>query len=95
MTSNLLDMDEDMQDLKLEGLTAKNLIDNNLSVLASHEEAIKLIKNSLFAIEGMLKIHDQKIDVLVKGIAEVDSLETLKKKLSALNINADKGGKNV
>ena len=35
------------------------------------------------------------IDVLVKGIAEVDSLETLKKKLSALNINADKGGKNV
>ena len=95
LTSNLLDMDEDMQDLKLEGLTAKNLIDNNLSVLASHEEAIKLIKNSLFAIEGMLKIHDQKIDVLVKGIAEIDSLETLKRKLSALNINADKGGKNV
>ena len=46
LTSNLLDMDEDMQDLK---------------------EAIKLIKNSLFVIEGMLKIHDQKIDVLVKG----------------------------
>ena len=31
------------------------------------KEAIKLIKNSLFVIEGMLKIHDQKIDVLVKG----------------------------
>ena len=35
------------------------------------------------------------IDVLVKSIADIDSLETLKKKLSALNINADKGGKNV
>ena len=35
------------------------------------------------------------IDVLVKSIADIDSLETLKRKLSALNINADKGGKNV
>jgi len=34
------------------------------------------------------------IDVLVKSIADIDSLETLKKKLSALNINADKGGNN-
>ena len=35
------------------------------------------------------------IDVLVKSIADIDSLETLKRKLSALNINAEKGGKNV
>ena len=34
------------------------------------------------------------IDVLVKSIADIDSLETLKRKLSALNINADKGGNN-
>ncbi len=34
---------------------------------------------------------NQKIDVLVKSIAEIDSLETLKKKLDVLNIKGDNG----
>jgi len=61
------------QDIKKQQL----LMDNNLSVIANHnEEIIKLNK---------------KIDVLVKSIADIDSLETLKKKLDVLNIKGDNG----
>jgi len=52
-------------------------MDNNLSVIANHNEAI-------------IKLN-KKIDVLVKSIAEIDSLETLKKKLDVLNIKGDNG----
>ena len=61
------------QDIKKQQL----LMDNNLSVIANHNEAI-------------IKLN-KKIDVLVKSIAEIDSLETLKKKLDVLNIKGDNG----
>ena len=61
------------QDIKKQQL----LMDNNLSVIANHnEEIIKLNK---------------KIDVLIESIADIDSLETLKKKLDVLNIKGDNG----
>ena len=59
LKSNFLDMDEDIQDLKLHSVLDTKLLaklkditvlqrhnDNNLSMIANHEEAIKLIKNS-------------------------------------------------
>lgn len=59
-------------------------VDNNLSVLARH---------SLELSEAALEIGklNKKIDVLVESIADIDSLETLKKKLDVLNIKGDNG----
>ena len=63
-----------------------------LEIMQYQQEQITRLDELLH--EDMVIVR-KKIDVLVKGIADIDSLETLKRKLSALNINADKGGKNV
>ena len=68
------------QDIK--GLKLK--VDNNLSVLARHS-----IELSELALD--IGKQNKKIDVLVKSIADIDSLETLKKKLDVLNIKGDNG----
>ena len=77
LRSNVVDIDDDIDKLKLH-------IDNSLSVSANHEHYMQ--KHSV----EITKLN-QKIDVLVKSIAEIDSLETLKKKLDVLNIKGDNG----
>ena len=68
------------QDIK--GLKLK--VDNNLSVLARHS-----IELSELALD--IGKQNKKIDVLIESIADIDSLETLKKKLDVLNIKGDNG----
>ena len=68
------------QDIK--GLKLK--VDNNLSVLARHSIELSEVALDIGKI-------NKKIDVLVKSIADIDSLETLKKKLDVLNIKGDNG----
>ena len=52
-----------------------------------------MARHSLELSEAALKIDklNKKIDVLVESIADIDSLETLKKKLDVLNIKGDNG----
>ena len=66
------------QDIK--GLKLK--VDNNLSVLARHS-----IELSELALD--IGKQNKKIDVLIESIADIDSLETLKKKLDVLNIKGE------
>ena len=68
------------QDIK--GLKLK--VDNNLSVLARHSIELSEVALDIGKI-------NKKIDVLVESIADIDSLETLKKKLDVLNIKGDNG----
>ena len=84
LRSNIVDIQlrDDNQETNINMLKLK--VDNNLSVLARHS-----LELSEVALEiGKL---NKKIDVLVESIADIDSLETLKKKLDVLNIKGDNG----
>lgn len=84
LKSNILDLDDDIEKDHDAIKMLQLKVDNNLSVLARH---------SLELSEAALKIDklNKKIDVLVESIADIDSLETLKKKLDVLNIKGDNG----
>jgi len=84
LRSNVLDLDDDIDKHHEDINMLKLKVDNNLSVLARH---------SLELSEAALEIGklNKKIDVLVESIADIDSLETLKKKLDVLNIKGDNG----
>ena len=84
LRSNVVDIDDDI-DKNYDAINMLKLnVDNNISVLARH---------SLELSEAALEIGklNKKIDVLVESIADIDSLETLKKKLDVLNIKGDNG----
>jgi len=84
LRSNVLDLDDDIDKHHEDINMLKLKVDNNLSVLARH---------SLELSEAALEIGklNKKIDVLVESIADIDSLETLKKKLDVLNIKGENG----
>lgn len=84
LRSNIVDIDDNLETNNSDINMLKLKVDNNLSVLARH---------SLELSEAALKIDklNKKIDVLVESIADIDSLETLKKKLDVLNIKGDNG----
>jgi len=84
LKSNILDLDDDIEKDHDAIKMLQLKVDNNLSVLARH---------SLELSEAALEIDklNKKIDVLVESIADIDSLETLKKKLDVLNIKGDNG----
>ena len=84
LKSNILDIDDNIETNDSDINMLKLKVDNNLSVLARH---------SLELSEAALEIGklNKKIDVLVESIADIDSLETLKKKLDVLNIKGDNG----
>lgn len=84
LKSNILDLDDDIEKDHDAIKMLQLKVDNNLSVLARH---------SLELSEAALEIGklNKKIDVLVESIADIDSLETLKKKLDVLNIKGDNG----
>jgi len=84
LRSNVVDIDDDIETNNSDINMLKLKVDNNLSVLARH---------SLELSESALEIGklNKKIDVLVESIADIDSLETLKKKLDVLNIKGDNG----
>jgi hypothetical protein len=84
LRSNVVDIDDDI-DKNYDAINMLKLkVDNNISVLARHS-----LELSEVALEiGKL---NKKIDVLVESIADIDSLETLKKKLDVLNIKGDNG----
>ena len=84
LRSNIVDIDDNLETNNSDINMLKLKVDNNLSVLARH---------SLELSEAALEIGklNKKIDVLVESIADIDSLETLKKKLDVLNIKGDNG----
>lgn len=84
LRSNIVDIDDNLETNNSDINMLKLKVDNNLSVLARH---------SLELSEATLEIGklNKKIDVLVESIADIDSLETLKKKLDVLNIKGDNG----
>ena len=84
LRSNIVDIDDNIETNDSDINMLKLKVDNNLSVLARH---------SLELSEAALEIGklNKKIDVLVESIADIDSLETLKKKLDVLNIKGDNG----
>jgi len=84
LRSNIVDIDDNLETNNSDINMLKLKVDNNLSVLARH---------SLELSESALEIGklNKKIDVLVESIADIDSLETLKKKLDVLNIKGDNG----
>ena len=83
LRSNIVDIDDNIETNDSDINMLKLKVDNNLSVLARH---------SLELSEAALEIGklNKKIDVLVESIADIDSLETLKKKLDVLNIKGEK-----
>ena len=84
LRSNVVDIDDNLETNNSDINMLKLKVDNNLSVLARHS-----LELSEVALEiGKL---NKKIDVLVESIADIDSLETLKKKLDVLNIKGDNG----
>ena len=84
LRSNVVDIDDDI-DKNYDAINMLKLkVDNNISVLARH--SLELSEVAL----GIGKLN-KKIDVLVESIADIDSLETLKKKLDVLNIKGDNG----
>ena len=84
LKSNILDIDDNIETNDSDIKMLKLKVDNNLSVLA--RQSIELSEVAL----DIGKIN-KKIDVLVESIADIDSLETLKKKLDVLNIKGDNG----
>lgn len=82
LRSNIVDIDDNIETNDSDINMLKLKVDNNLSVLARH---------SLELSEAALEIGklNKKIDVLVESIADIDSLETLKKKLDVLNIKGE------
>ncbi len=84
LRSNIVDIDDNLETNNSDIKMLQLKVDNNLSVLARH---------SLELSEAALEIDklNKKIDVLVESIADIDSLETLKKKLDVLNIKGDNG----
>ena len=84
LRSNIVDIDDNLETNNSDINMLKLKVDNNISVLARH---------SLELSEAALEIGklNKKIDVLVESIADIDSLETLKKKLDVLNIKGDNG----
>lgn len=84
LRSNIVDIDDNLETNNSDINMLKLKVDNNLSVLARH---------SLELSEAALEIGklNKKIDVLVESIADIDSLETLKKKLDVLNIKGENG----
>ena len=84
LRSNIVDIDDNLETNNSDINMLKLKVDNNLSVLARH---------SLELSEAALEIGklNKKIDVLVESIADIDSLETLKKKLDVLSIKGDNG----
>ena len=83
LRSNIVDIDDNIETNDSDINMLKLKVDNNLSVLARHS-----LELSEVALEiGKL---NKKIDVLVESIADIDSLETLKKKLDVLNIKGEK-----
>ena len=83
LRSNIVDIDDNLETNNSDINMLKLKVDNNLSVLARHS-----LELSEVALEiGKL---NKKIDVLVESIADIDSLETLKKKLDVLNIKGEK-----
>ena len=84
LRSNIVDIDDNIETNDSDINMLKLKVDNNLSVLARHS-----LELSEVALEiGKL---NKKIDVLVESIADIDSLETLKKKLDVLNIKENNG----
>ena len=82
LRSNIVDIDDNIETNDSDINMLKLKVDNNLSVLARH---------SLELSEAALEIGklNKKIDMLVESIADIDSLETLKKKLDVLNIKGE------
>ena len=82
LRSNVLDLDDDI-DKNHEAINMLKLkVDNNISVLARHSLELSEVALEIGKI-------NKKIDVLVESIADIDSLETLKKKLDVLNIKGE------
>jgi len=84
LKSNILDIDDNIETNDSDIKMLKLKVDNNLSVLARHS-----IELSELALD--IGKQNKKIDVLIESIADIDSLETLKKKLDVLNIKGDNG----
>lgn len=84
LRSNIVDIDDNLETNNSDINMLKLKVDNNISVLARH---------SLELSEALTEIDklNKKIDVLVESIADIDSLETLKKKLDVLNIKGENG----
>lgn len=77
LKSNVVDIDNDIEKSHSDIHMLQLKVDNNISVLARH---------SLELSEALTEIDklNKKIDVLVKSIADIDSLESFEKKLEVL-----------
>ena len=89
LRSNIVDIDDNIETNDSDINMLKLKVDNNLSVLARH--SLELSEASAIHITLSAEINklNKKIDVLVESIADIDSLETLKKKLDVLNIKGE------
>jgi len=84
LRSNIVDIDDNIETNDSDINMLKLKVDNNISVLARHSLELSEVALEIGKI-------NKKIDVLVESIADIDSLETLKKKLDVLNIKGDNG----
>ena len=82
LKSNILDIDNNIETNDSDINMLKLKVDNNISVLARHSLELSEVALEIGKI-------NKKIDVLVESIADIDSLETLKKKLDVLNIKGE------
>lgn len=91
LRSNIVDIDDNLKTNNSDINMLKLKVDNNLSVLARHSLELEETSAIHISISSQINKLNKKIDVLVESIADIDSLETLKKKLDVLNIKGDNG----
>ena len=82
LRSNIVDIDDNLETNNSDINMLKLKVDNNISVLARHSLELSEVALEIGKI-------NKKIDVLVESIVDIDSLETLKKKLDVLNIKGE------